>query len=138
MLAVLLLAQALPEPSVADLGALLLQAITGKQYALLASILVLGAVWLARWAGAKAWAPLGTPRAAALLSALGGTAGLMAIALGSGQPFSLGLLMGCVSTALGASGLWSTAKHITEPKVVAMAPDRCTPIEIANGTCKPG
>jgi hypothetical protein len=125
---------AIPEPDVTSLGATFLAALSGKQYPLLASVVLLGAVWLLRAVGGRFIPALATPRGGAILSAVGGTAALLVAALSSGQPLSVGLVLGCLSTALGASGLWSTAKNVakgpTQQKV-------CDPVDIANRTCVP-
>jgi len=134
-----LLSTVVPEPSLLDLGALLVQAITSKHYSLMGSVLVLGLVFLVRYFGAKLHPALGTPRAGAILAGVGGTASLLVAALAAGQPFSLGLLLSCVSTALGGAGLWSVAKNAAQKPLPPPSESKgvCTPIEIANGTCKP-
>lgn len=138
MLTLSLLSTVTPEPSLLDLGALLVQAITTKHYSLLGSVLVLGAVFLVRYFGVKLHPSLGTPRAGAILAAVGGTSSLLVAALAAGQTFSLGLLLSALSTALGGAGLWSVAKNATQkPLPPAESKGVCTPIEIANGTCKP-
>ena len=126
-----LLSTVVPEPSLLDLGSLLVQAITTKNYSLLGSVLVLGLVFLARWGGTKIHPRLGTPRAGALLVAVGGTSTLLIAALVAGQPFSLDLLVDSFLKAMGASGIWSVVKNATQAKGV------CTPREIASGECKP-
>lgn len=134
----LLLSTVVAEPSLLDLGALLVQAITLKHYSLLGSVLVLGGVFAARYFGAKLHPALGTPRAGAILAGVGGTASLLVAALAAGQPFSLGLLLSALSTALGGAGMWSVAKNAAKkPLPPAETKANCTPIEIANGTCKP-
>lgn len=137
MLSTLLLATTIPEPDVGSLAASLLSALSSKNYTLVASILLVGAVWAVRTFGTKAIPGLGTPRAGAILSVVGGTASLLVAALASGQAFSLGLLFGCVNAALAASGLWSAGKNLLTPPEAQRAPTICTPAEIANGTCKP-
>lgn len=138
MLSTLFLATTIPEPDVGNLAASLLAALSSKNYTLVASILLVGAVWLVRTFGAKAIPGLGTPRAGAILSVVGGTASLLVAALASGQALTLGLLFGCVNAALAASGLWSAGKNlVTPPPEAQRAPTICTPQEIANGTCKP-
>lgn len=133
-----LFAQALPEPSLFDLGGLFVQAISGKQYALGFVVALLGAVGLARWGGAKVWPWLGTPRGGAVLVAVGGTLSLVLAGLRAGQPLTVDLVLGCFLTAATASGLWSIGKNtLQRTPAPQMAPDKCTPIEIANGTCKP-
>jgi hypothetical protein len=140
LLPALALAQAaIPEPDVGSLGASFLQALMSKNWGLLLSVALLAVVWAVRAFGGRLWAPIATPRGSALLSFFGGTLALLVAALGTGQSFSLSLLLSCVSTALTASGLWSTTKAVVErAKPQPMAPERCTPIQIANGTCTPG
>jgi hypothetical protein len=132
-----LLAQ-VSEPSLVDVGGVLLSALSGGQYALLGAAALLLLVLAARKGGAQVVPWLGTPRGGAVLAlALAGLTSLVA-RLSSGAPMSLGLVLEAVVVALSASGLWSTGKALVEKKpVTAMAPTICTPIEIANGTCKP-
>jgi hypothetical protein len=129
-------AQAIPEPDVGGLGAAFLSALSSKNWGLLLAAVVLAAVWGVRALGAKVWPAVATARGSAILAFAGGTAALLVAALGAGQPFSAGLLLGCISTALTASGLWSTGKAVVEkPKPVPSM--TCTPEEIANRTCIP-
>lgn len=126
------------EPSALDLGAQFAQAVHDKQYAVVVIVLLMGGIWLARWGGAKVWPWLGTPRGGAVLVVLGGTGTLLLGALKAGQPLSVELVLGCFLTAANAAGLWSLGKNVIQKAPTqAMAPERCTPIEIANGTCKP-
>jgi hypothetical protein len=133
-----LLAQ-VSEPSLVDVGGVLLSALSGGQYALLGAAALLLLVLVARKGGAKVVPWLGTPRGGAVLAlALAGLTSLVA-RLSAGAPLSLGLFLEAVVVALSASGLWSTGKALVEKSapVTAMSPGICTPIEIANGTCKP-
>lgn len=132
-----LLAQ-LSEPSIVDVGGVLLSALSGGQYALLGAAALLLLVLVARKVGGKYVPFLATPRGGAVLAlALAGLTSLVA-RLSAGATLSLGLVLEAVAVALSASGLWSTGKALVEKKpVTAMAPGICTPIEIANGTCKP-
>lgn len=135
-----LFAQALPEPSLIDLGAVVPSAIANKRYDLLLVVGLVALVALARWGGAKVWPWLGTPRGGALLAAFGITGGLLFAALKAGQPLTVDLVVACFLTASSTAGLWSMGKNVAKKKpepVTQMAPERCTPIEIANGTCKP-
>ena len=120
----------IPEPDVGGLASLLVQAFASKDYTLVASVLLLAVVWAVRTFGAKFIPALGTPRAGAFLSAVGGTASLLVAALAAGQTFTLGLLFGCLNAALAASGLWSVAKNL------ATAAPICSAADIANK--KPG
>lgn len=132
-----ILAQA-AEPSIFDVGGVLLSAISGGQYALLGAAALLLVVLVARKAGAKLHPFFATPRGGAVTALL--VAGLTSLVarLSTGAPLSLGAVLEAVAVALSASGLWSVGKHLTTPH----APEHgikpiCTPIEIANGTCKP-
>lgn len=132
-------AQAIPEPDVGSLGASFLTALMSKNWGLLLSVVLLGAVWFVRAFGGKVWAPLASERGSAFLAFFGGTAALLVGALSAGRTFSVELLLGCVSTSLTASGLWSVGKAVTEKRpgaVPAMAPQVCSAADIANG--KPG
>lgn len=131
-----LLAQA--EASALDLGGLLLSAFTQKNYALVGALLLMLGVLLARKVGAKALPWLGTPRGAAVLAAVGGSAAVLVARLASGAPLSPALVLEALTAALTASGLWSTGKALAEKaEPTPTLQERCTPIEIANGTCKP-
>ena len=133
-----LLAQA-TEPSILDVGGILLSAFSGGQYALLGAAALLLVVLAARKGGAKVLPWLGTPRGGAVLSlALVGLTTLVA-RLSSGAAFSLGLVLEAVSAAVMTSGLWSTGKALVEKKAqpAPSVATVCTPREIAAGTCKP-
>lgn len=132
-----LLAQ-VTEPSLLDVGGVLLSALSGGQYALLGAAALLLLVLVARKVGGKYVPFLATPRGGAVLGLL--LAGLTSLVarLSAGAVFSTGLVLEAVMVALTASGLWSTGKALVEKKpVLAPEPPICTPIEIANGTCKP-
>lgn len=135
-----LLAQAVAEPSLLDVGGVVLSALSGGQYALLGAAALLLVVLAARKGGAKVLPWFGTPRGGAVLALL--VAGLTSLVarLSAGASFSLGLVLEAVTVALSASGLWSTGKALVERKAVpapAEAPAVCTPREIAAGTCQP-
>lgn len=126
------------EPSLVDLGGVLLSALSGGQYALLGAAGLLLLVLVARKVGGKVHPFFATPRGGAVLALL--VAGLTSLVarLSAGAPFSLGLVLEAVVVALSASGLWSVSKNLaTKPAPVASVDRICTPIEIANGTCKP-
>lgn len=141
MLASLLLAQAVAEPSLFDVGGILLNALSGGQYALLGAAALLLLVLVARKAGGQFVPFFATPRGGAVLALL--VAGLTSLVarLSTGAPLSLGVVLEAVTVALSASGLWSTGKALVEKKPVSQQqiPEGpiCSPIEIANGTCKP-
>lgn len=139
----LALAQGIPEPGVAELGSAFLAALASKNYILLAAVVVMGGVWLARFIAKQfpgkfaTW--LTTPRGSAVLALVGGTVSLLLGALKAGIPIDLDLVLGCIGTALTASGLWSTAKALGEKKpdvTPSMAPTQCSAADYANG--KPG
>jgi hypothetical protein len=133
-----------PEPDAGSLGASFLAAVTTKNWALLVSVLLVGGVLLARLVakrfGGKVGLWLASPRGSAVLATLGGTATLLMYALRNGTPFSVDLLLGCLGTALTASGLWSVGKAVVEPTkkpdVTQSAMPVCSAADIANG--KPG
>lgn len=135
-----LLAQAAAEPSFLDVGGIILNALSGGQYALLGAAALLLLVLVARKVGGKYVPFLATPRGGAVLSlALAGLTTLVA-RLASGAALSTAVLLEAVTVALGASGMWSTGKALVEKPKPTMAPEPpiCTAIEIANGTCRPG
>lgn len=123
-----LLAQATAEPSVTDVLGIILTAVLGKKYTLLGVAALVLLVFAARKGGAKVLPWLATPRGSALLAFLGGGSTWLLTHLGMGEQLTPELISEAIKAALTASGLWSTGKAIME---------RCTPIEIANGTCKP-
>lgn len=143
LLPLVALAQSIPEPDVASLGASFLAALSTKNYILLAAVVVMGGVWLARFIAKQfpgkfaTW--LTTPRGSAVLAFVGGTVSLLLGAMRSGIPVTLDLVLGCIGTALTASGLWSVGKAVVEKKPAvtpSMAPQVCSAADIAQG--KPG
>ena len=115
----LLLAQAsLPAPDdVAGLSQLVISAVQSGNWALVASLVVMGLV-----AGLRRWVPESTGAGKWLRSKVGGIlanlvlslAGSLATLLLAGGTFSLPLLFQALSVALGASGTWSVYKNIRE------------------------
>lgn len=134
-----LLAQATAEPSLLDLGGVFLSALSGGKYALLGAVSLLALVLVARKVGAKYVPWLATPRGGAVLSVALTTLTPLVAQLGNGVAFSAGLIVQCLLLGLSASGLWSVGKNVVTPPPLpeGEAKTRCTPIEIANGTCKP-
>lgn len=129
------LAQAvIPEPDVGTVLSAVFAAVNSKNWALLAAAAVVGVVFVLRKVGAKVHPWFATPRGGVVLLAVGGTGSLLLAALSSGQSFSASLLLGCINTALAASGLWSTVKNAAQTKTQQRV---CDPIEIANRTCVP-
>lgn len=126
----------IPEPDLGSLSGTLVSALASKQWALVVAAVLLGGVWLLRNMGSK-WIPwLSTPRGGAILATVGGTLALVVPVLAAGQPLSIGLVIGALSTALSASGLWSVGKNLSTPSGGTMAPEVCSAADIANG--KPG
>lgn len=115
----MLLAQApLPAPDdVAGLSQLVISAVQSGNWALVASLVVMGLV-----AGLRRWVPESTDAGKWLRSKVGGIvtnlvlslAGSLATLLLAGGTFSLSLLFQAISVALGASGTWSIYKNIRE------------------------
>lgn len=124
----------IPELTAAETWRRAVQAFSDKSWGLFASLAVVGLVLLLRKVGSKLWPFLGTAKGAVVLSALGGTATLTAIALGQGQPLSVGMLISCMMTAAGASGLFSWGQTVLQHKATLNAV--CTPEEIANRQCR--
>jgi len=123
-----------PELGVDEVLSLVARAFSGKQWGLLGVLALVGLVLLLLKVGGR-WMPLlGTPRGAVVLTLVGGTGTLLAVALGAGQPLTLGLVLSCLMTAASASGLWSWGQSALKRPAVAVI---CTPTEIANGTCRP-
>lgn len=130
------------EPSLGDVVDQLSEAVSGKQWSLALSLLVVALVVVLRKvasAAGKSGSVLGrallwlsTPKGAVVLSVVGGTATLLSVALGTGKPLSFALLVSCFMGAASASGLFSWGQTLSKPRPTAV----CSPAEIANGTCK--
>lgn len=136
-----LLAQ-VTEPSVLNVGGVIVTAILGKKYTLLGCAALVLAVYAARKGGAKVLPWFATPRGSAFLAFLGGGSTWLFAHLSLGEALTPELISEAIKAALTASGLWSTGKALVERKAVpvpAVAPEGpiCNPIEIANGTCRP-
>jgi hypothetical protein len=132
-------------PSLGDVVDQLSEAVSGKQWSLALSLLVVALVLVLRKAASAAGSAgsgalsrallwLTTARGAVALSVVGGTATLLSVALGGGKPLSFSLLVSCFMGAASASGLFSWGQTLTRPKPAAGPV--CSPDEIANGTCK--
>jgi hypothetical protein len=126
------------EPSLFDVGSVLLSALSGGQYALLGAAALLLIVLLARKVGGKYVPFLATPRGGAVLSLLAAGLTTLVARLSTGAPLSLSIVLEAVTFGLTASGLWSVGKNLATPKPVTPSTDAvCTPREIAAGTCQP-
>ena len=127
------------DPSLLDVGGVIVTAILGKKYTLLGCAALVLLVYAARKAGAKAVPWFATPRGSAFLAFLGGGSTWLLTRLALGESMTPDLISEAINAALAASGLWSTGKALVEkrPTPEPMGPPICTPIEIANGTCKP-
>lgn len=108
----------------ADLGGFVssvMDAFKAHDYRIVAAVVLMGAVFVARKYLPK-WKPaLASGKWAAIMSlALGGIGGIC-IALASGEAFSAAMLIssivGGLTTAFTASGMYSTAKKLSEPSV---------------------
>lgn len=131
-------------PSLGEVVEQLSDALTGKQWSLALSLLVVALVVVLRKAasaagnaGSGGWLSrallwLSTPKGAVVLSVVGGTASLLSVALSGDKPFSFSLLVSCFMGAASASGLFSWGQTLVKPRPTAV----CSPAEIANGTCK--
>lgn len=101
---------------------LVLQAVSSKNWALLACAVVLGAVWAVRRFLAPRVAWLSTDAAGVLLSVTGSVSLTLVGALKTGTPVTLSLVLGALFTAAGASGLYSWGRKLTaSAKVQAQA-----------------
>jgi hypothetical protein len=130
-------APGVPDLSLEQLGQMLVQAISGRSWGLLAALGVVGLVFALRKlatavGGRFAW--FASPKGSVLISVVAGTATMLALALSQGQALTLGLLVSCLLAAASASGLWSWGQTVTRR---GMGPEKiCTPQEVANGECK--
>jgi hypothetical protein len=102
-----------PDPgNVESFARLVLDAVTSRNWALVASLAVVALVYvLRRFAGAW-WPVLRTARAGAVLAVLVAVAGAVANALLAGEAFTAGLLLKAFAIGLGAAGGFSVVKAL--------------------------
>ncbi|WP_223744865.1 hypothetical protein [Corallococcus sp. AS-1-12] len=102
-----------PDPSnVESFARLVLDAVTARNWALVASLGVVALVYvLRRYMGAW-WPVLRTARAGAALAVLLSVAGAVANALLAGESFTVALLLKAVAIGLGAAGGFSVVKAL--------------------------
>ncbi len=110
---------------------LVLDALNGKNWALLACGGVLLVVYLTRRLGASRWPWLSSDLGGIVLSFVTAVAFALVSALSLGQPFTLSVLLGAVLAATSASGLWSWGKKINTAVVKSAIPQPRTPEEAA-------
>ncbi|NRD68606.1 hypothetical protein HRD49_43495 [Corallococcus exiguus] len=91
---------------------LILDAVTARDWALVASLAVIAIVYvLRRFAGAW-WPLLRTARAGAVLALLLSVSGAMANALLAGESFTVALLLKALTIGLGAAGGFTVVKTL--------------------------
>ncbi|MCY1045618.1 hypothetical protein OV208_30160 [Corallococcus sp. bb12-1] len=102
-----------PDPgNVESFARLVLDAVTARNWALVASLAVVGLVYvLRRFAGAW-WPLLRTARAGAVLAVLVAVAGAVSNALIAGEGFTVALLLKALSIGLGAAGGFTVMKTL--------------------------
>lgn len=93
----------------------LLAAARGGQWRVLAALMLVAVVWLARRFGARAVPWLATDRGGVLLVLLLALVGGVATALADSAAISFGLLVNSVSMALTAAGGWAMVKKLLAP-----------------------
>ncbi|ATB41127.1 hypothetical protein CYFUS_006589 [Cystobacter fuscus] len=105
-----------PSPTEVGLGEvvkLVVQALTSRNWGLLACALVLGAVYVVRRFLSSRVPWLSTDVAGVLLSMATAVSLTLVAALQAGTPITLSLVLGALLTAAGASGLFSWGKKLT-------------------------
>ncbi|EPX56173.1 hypothetical protein D187_007515 [Cystobacter fuscus DSM 2262] len=105
-----------PPPTEVGLGEvvkLVVQALTSRNWGLLACALVLGAVYVVRRFLSPRVPWLSSDVAGVLLSMATAVSLALVAALQAGTPISLSLVLGALLTAAGASGLFSWGKKLT-------------------------
>lgn len=107
------LAQINPEDTL-ELSRLLLDAISGGRWTLVASLGVVLSVWVVRRFASPVWPVLADKRIALVLAILGPMAASMATALIGGQALTIGVLLSGLIAGLGAVGMWSAQKNVRE------------------------
>jgi hypothetical protein len=112
----------MPDPSNLEaFASSVLAAVTSGNWALLAALVLVGVVFLARRFGAKRVPFLATARGGALLALLGGVAGAIATALASGGPVSVALVLSGLQVGFLAAGGWTVLKKLLFGDVAADA-----------------
>ncbi|WP_233604967.1 hypothetical protein [Corallococcus sp. AB030] len=106
-------ANSTPDPgNVESFARLILDAVTARNWALVASLAVIALVYvLRRFVGAW-WPLLRTARAGAVLALLLSVSGAMANALLAGESFTVALLLKALTIGLGAAGGFTVVKTL--------------------------
>lgn len=103
----------MPDPSNLEAFAqLVLSAVTSGNWALLASLVLVGVVFFARKFGGKYVPFLLTARGGALLALLGGVAGAIATSLLAGGPVTSTLVLQGLTVGFAAAGGWTVLKKL--------------------------
>jgi len=112
------------DPSLGEVVRLAAQAISSRNWGLLACALVLGFVYVVRRFGAS-WFPWLSSDAAGMgLSLLVAAALQVSSTLLAGKPLSLSMVIGALATAAGASGLYAWGKKLGAAHQYATAKSR--------------
>ena len=101
-----------PESDLVGYAVSLYKAVQGRQWVLLVALLVVGLVAAARRFGVR-WIPwLATKAGGIVLALVGGVAGTLALALGTGGAFSASLIVDGIVAGLTAAGLYDARKLV--------------------------
>lgn len=93
---------------------MLLEAIQGGRWTLVASLAVVLAIWGTRRFGGQWWPFLADRRVIVVLAIVGPAAVSIAMAIAGGQGVTLGVILSGLVTGLGAVGMWSAQKNVRE------------------------
>lgn len=110
-----------PTADLATFAQLLLEAVQSGRWGIVASLVVVGIVFLLRTYGAKLWPALGGKVAPPLLAVLGSVAGAILTALLAGQPITAGLVLQALLVGFGGIGVFSAQKNILEARAAGRA-----------------
>lgn len=111
-----------------ELPLMVFRACHDRNWALLASCLVVGSVWLARRYGGELWPWLRTDKGGAVLSLTVAWAGGISQALAAGEPvIDPGLLISALGVAATASGGWTLGKKLMESEKPSLEPVKKRP-----------
>lgn len=110
-----------PTADLATFARLLLEAVQSGRWGIVASLVVVGLVFLLRTYGAKLWPALGGKVAPPVLAIVGSVAGAILTALVAGQPITAGLVLQALLVGFGGIGVFSAQKNILQARAAGKA-----------------